>query len=420
MVVHETIVGRIREDLLKFGKEGTGYLGKHIVGSGEEAHLTTKVLIDLLKPHVILIAGKRGSGKSYSAGVIIEEFLMLKDEYRKKASFIIIDPMGIYWSMKYPNTQQEELLKKWNLEPRKFDVRVFVPHLLKEAYEKAGIPIDGLISIAPNEVTVEEWLQTFGLKRTEEIAIAFEKAYNEVSSKIKNFSLDDLINFVKSDETLRKEVRDALVNILSVTKEWGIFSEKALAIEELVKGGEVTILDVSRMKSIEVRNLLVALLVKKIYYYRVLSRKEEEKAKIENREPRFSFPLTWVVLEEAHNFIPSSEKVVSTDPILTLAKQGREPGISLVCITQMPNKVHQEVLSQCDLVICFRLTSEDDINALHSVMQTYVREEIEKFLARLPRWHGAAIILDDNLEKIFTVNIRPRISWHAGGTAALA
>ncbi|MCS7123358.1 MAG: hypothetical protein RMJ17_02180, partial [Candidatus Aenigmarchaeota archaeon] len=210
-----------------------------------------------------------------------------------------------------------------------------------------------------------------------------------------------------------------LINILSVTKEWGIFSEKALSIEELVKAGEVTILDVSRMKSTEVRNLLVALLIKKIYYYRVLSRKEEEKAKIENREPKFSFPLTWVILEEAHNFIPAGEKVVSTDPILTLAKQGREPGISLVCITQMPNKVHQEVLSQCDLVICFRLTSEEDINALHAVMQTYVREEIEKFLARLPRWHGAAIILDDNLEKIFTVNIRPRISWHSGGTAAL-
>jgi hypothetical protein len=37
----------------------------------------------------------------------------------------------------------------------------------------------------------------------------------------------------------------------------------------------------------------------------------------------------------------------------------------------------------------------------------------------LPRWPGAAIILDDNLEKVFTVNIRPRLSWHAGGTATL-
>jgi hypothetical protein len=46
-----------------------------------------------------------------------------------------------------------------------------------------------------------------------------------------------------------------------------------------------------------------------------------------------------------------------------------------------------------------------------------MQEEIEKMINRLPRWPGAALILDDNLEKIFTVNIRPRLSWHAGGTA---
>ncbi|MCM8807867.1 MAG: hypothetical protein NC926_08025 [Candidatus Omnitrophica bacterium] len=46
-------------------------------------------------------------------------------------------------------------------------------------------------------------------------------------------------------------------------------------------------------------------------------------------------------------------------------------------------------------------------------------EEIEKFINKLPRWSGAAIILDDMLEKVFTVNIRPRLSWHAGGTATV-
>jgi hypothetical protein len=47
-------------------------------------------------------------------------------------------------------------------------------------------------------------------------------------------------------------------------------------------------------------------------------------------------------------------------------------------------------------------------------------EEIEKYINNLPRgWAGAAIILDDNLEKVFTVQIRPRSSWHSGGTAAI-
>ncbi|MEM7824689.1 MAG: ATP-binding protein, partial [Candidatus Aenigmatarchaeota archaeon] len=121
--------------------------------------------------------------------------------------------------------------------------------------------------------------------------------------------------------------------------------------------------------------------------------------------------------EEAHNFVPSDRDVSSSADIKRVAKEGREPGVGLIVITQMPSKIHQDILSQTDLVISFRLTSKDDLQALHSVMQTYVQEELEKYLNRLPRIPGSAILLDDNLEKIFTVNIRPRISHHAGGTA---
>jgi len=36
----------------------------------------------------------------------------------------------------------------------------------------------------------------------------------------------------------------------------------------------------------------------------------------------------------------------------------------------------------------------------------------------LPKTKGAALILDDNSERIFNVQIRPRQSWHAGGSPA--
>jgi hypothetical protein len=152
---------------------------------------------------------------------------------------------------------------------------------------------------------------------------------------------------------------------------------------------------------------------------RLISRKEEELSKLEGREMKKYFPLTWLVFEEAHNFIPSDRETVSSEAIKMIAKQGREPGVSLITITQMPGKVHQDVLSQTDIVISFRLTSRDDLQALHTVYQTYMAEELEKFINTLPRWPGASIILDDNLEKVFTVQIRPRVSWHSGGTATL-
>jgi DNA helicase HerA-like ATPase len=126
-----------------------------------------------------------------------------------------------------------------------------------------------------------------------------------------------------------------------------------------------------------------------------------------------------LILEEAHNFIPSDKEVASSEPIKIIAKQGREPGIGLIVITQMPGRLHQDILSQTDIIISFRLTSSDDIQALHAVHQTYMQEELEAYLNSLPRWPGAALIIDDNLEKIFVVNIRPRQSWHSGGTAAV-
>lgn len=417
---HKTIVGRTRKDLKRFGEIAIGYIGKHIVGTGEDAHLTTKVYIDLLKVHVILVCGKRGSGKSYANGVMLEEFSSLKDEYRKKMAFVVVDPVGIYWSMKFPNEQQKNLLKQWKLEPKKTEnVRVFVPLKQKEEYLSAGVPVDGTIALTLKDISVEELILGFGFRRTEEIAVLLEKSFTNLLESGKNFDFSDLVKEVEGDKETKKEVRDALISLLRVADKWGLIVKKGINMKDLVKPGMITIVDVSRMRSDELRNLLVALIAKEIYRLRVLSRKEEEKARIVGEEIKFKFPLTWLVLEEAHNFIPSDKEVASSAAIKTIARQGREPGIGLVCITQMPNKIHQDVLSQTDLVVSFRLTSRDDLRALHSVMQTYMQEELEKYINDLPRWHGTAIILDDNLERVFTVTIRPRLSWHAGGTAAI-
>lgn len=419
--VYETVVGRNKDDQEKFGTKGVGYIGKHIVGTGEDTHLTTKVYLDLLRPHVILVSGKRGSGKSYSASVILEEFCLLSEEYKKNLAFVVVDPMGIYWSMKYPNDAQLELLRTWNMEPKGFKnfIKIFVPEKQKKEYAEAGIPIDGTILIALSEFTAEDLILSFGLKRTEEMAITLEKNFNLLLGTQK-FGFEDLIDAIKDDSEAKKEVKDALMSLLSVADQWGLISKEGIKIEELVEPGILTIIDLSRMASSELRNLLTALITRKIYFKRVLARKEEERIKIEGGNAIIKFPVTWLVLEEAHNFIPSDRDVASSEPIKRLAKEGREPGIALMVISQMPSKIHQDILSQTDLVVSFRLTSKDDLNALHAVYQTYMAEDLERLINKLPRSPGAAILLDDNLEKIFTVNIRPKLSWHAGGSAIVA
>lgn len=85
-------------------------------------------------------------------------------------------------------------------------------------------------------------------------------------------------------------------------------------------------------------------------------------------------------------------------------------------ITQRPLKLHEDAVAQSDLVIAHRLTAQPDLAALSTVMQSYALEDIRKLVTELPKQPGSAVLLDDNSERLFAIQVRPRMSWHAGGT----
>ncbi|MCS7135156.1 MAG: ATP-binding protein [Candidatus Aenigmarchaeota archaeon] len=419
---NEIIVGRLKEDLAKFGTEATAFLGKHIVGRGEEAYLANKILMDLLRPHLLLICGKRGTGKSYFGGVIAEEIALLPEKHRNNLTVVMIDTMGIYWSMKLPNEEQVVLLDEWGLKPigLKDRVKVYVPYQQKKDYEAAGIPVDYGISVPPHVFSADEWSIAFNLPPTNPLSIGLQKAINKVKRNKENFEINDIISAIKDDVSLDTHTKSSLESMLTVADSWGVFGEEGVKTDEVMKAGMINVFDVSRLRSTEawsVRNLLVALISKDIYYKRVLARKQEELARVGEIKLKERFPMVWLIIDEAHNFVPSNFETVSTAPLLTIVKQGREPGISLVPMTQMPNKIHPEVVSQADMVISHRLTSKSDLEALHATMQTYMMEDVWKYIQTLPKWRGASIILDDNSERIFQMQTRPRLTWHAGESA---
>ena len=71
-IMYDIIIGRNEQDKEKFGIEGTVYLGKHYVKMGRTTSLSNKILIDVIRSHVVFVCGKRGGGKSYTMGVIAE------------------------------------------------------------------------------------------------------------------------------------------------------------------------------------------------------------------------------------------------------------------------------------------------------------------------------------------------------------
>jgi hypothetical protein len=73
-------------------------------------------------------------------------------------------------------------------------------------------------------------------------------------------------------------------------------------------------------------------------------------------------------------------------------------------------------MTQSDTVIAHRITAKIDIDALGTLMQSYMRESLDKAINNLPEVKGAALVFDDTNERIYSVQVRPKISWHGGAS----
>jgi hypothetical protein len=124
--------------------------------------------------------------------------------------------------------------------------------------------------------------------------------------------------------------------------------------------------------------------------------------------------MVWLIIDEAHEFLPNRGKNAATEPLVTIMREGRQPGISLVLATQQPGKIHTDVMTQSDIVIAHRLTAKIDVDALGMLMQSYMREGLDGYLNTLPPLKGSAIVFDDNNERVYPMRVRPRLTWHGG------
>jgi len=412
MPVEDIITGREPADTEKYGKRGTILLGKHTVGTGFETHMANPVRVDVMRPHVMMIVGKRGSGKSYSAAVIAEEIMNLPEEERNNLSVIMIDTMGIYWSMKEPNDPALLLLKDWGLQPKGFPSQNIVPAGLTQIYRRMGIPFDGTFAIRTAELSVSDWALTFGINTYEPLGILLERTLHKLKGE--DYGIEEIIGRIEKDDKADGKEKLALINRFTAAQAWGIFADNATPIEKFLAPGIATVIDIS-LQEWSVRNLMLGILARKIYQARIAARREEELASIGGQTVR-KVPMTWIIMDEAHNFIPSEGQTAATGAMLTLVREGRQPGISTVFITQRPNRLHEDVIAQSDFIISHRLTSRQDLDALSAVTQTYLLEDLRKSIGDMPKTKGAAVILDDNSERLLNIQVRPRQSWHAGGT----
>jgi hypothetical protein len=387
-----------------------------VLNIGRDIKTNDDAYLDNSRSRAVLICGKRGSGKSYTLGVIIEELIEAGDTLT-----IILDPMGIYHPMSLPNDAQERELWDWGLNTKGTPVLLLVPGDPEQRYggreviaelERRDVHIKSL-RINPSDLSPDSWCGLFDLSISDVMGIALYRAVQGLARKRKEqFFVSDIIDEIEQDGRVQDRTREALLNRLEMAIDWNIFSDRYQEVWETFDQNAVNIVDLSVLDPGQygLRSLVVDVLARDIFRRRTISRRKEELGLVAD------LPKVWVAIDEAHQFVPSGKATLAKEVLIRWVKEGRQPGLSLVVASQQPSAIDSEVLSQCDVIIAQKLTNGEDIAALNKLSQDYMGNELKNYIRNLNR-RGQAVMVDDEQERVGMIQVRPRRSRHGGGEA---
>ncbi|HIQ05393.1 MAG TPA: ATP-binding protein [Anaerolineae bacterium] len=385
---------------------------------GRELKSDRPVYISAEGARAVFVCGKRGSGKSYTLGIIVEELLNL---YGQDVVPIIVDPIGVYHTMSQRNDAQTDALYQYGLTPKALPVRLLVPSDPTRLYEaevldamvQRGVAVVPL-RLNPSDLSPDGWCDLFEVSVHRPSGIVLFRAVQWLDGQGFPYTVRDIADTVKADGLAPEMTQEALLNRLEAAHRWGIFTDTRnyVPIDEIFTPGVVNILDLSPLESgpNSLRNLTVGVIARNLFRRRMAARLREEFG--------LSSPLprVWLCIDEAHQFVPSGRPTLAKEVLVRWVKEGRQPSLSAVLASQQPSAVDWDVLSQCDVILSHKLTNKVDISALNALSHDYMAAELRSYVRELERV-GQAVLVDDDRESVTLLQIRPRQTCHGGGTA---
>lgn len=374
----------------KKGDRGGAHLGSLLSRPGDAVPIALDVT-GFTSTHLAIIAST-GSGKSYLAGVLLEEMMMPHN----RASVLIIDPHGEYNTLQQMQNLAE--FRQGNYKPR---VRVFQPDQVKVRVD--SLNLGDLRYLLPN--------------LSEKMHYQLGRAYAFAQRSFKGgYTLEQLMQSVretaegKSDEDSFDEdpTTGALIwRLGSVFRNSGIFNDfESLELNELFRPGQCTVIQLNEVDQRE-QQVIVATLLRRVY----LARVDTVKSKVERGDKNYvPFPV-FCLLEEAHNYAPANADAVSSEVLKQILSEGRKFGVSVGLISQRPGKLDSDVLSQCMTQCIMRITNPIDQNRIAESVES-VGRDLLKELPSLSK--GQVIVSGASVNTPVMLRVRSRITEHGG------
>lgn len=427
------------------------------------------VWLDCEGAHAVYVMGKRRSGKTYTLGVIVEGLASNNwiKQGDKKQAVVLLDTMNVFITMPH-NTEetydkqnkQVQEIEKWGLKTETFNVVLFYPKGTQPPSEGNSREI----AIKPSELTAEDWASLFEVDTySDPIGQLISEIYEKVAiegyidnngtslSPCSGYSIDDFLRCINNCPEMSKyELRtmEAVRRRLNAVKRLPVFSATGTDIKEIFTAGQVSVLLLRDIDQ-NLRSLLVGILVKKIMQLRSTSDRYERLTSVQlsiynsfketnerkaneayekytqyTNEINKGLPRGWIIIDEAHNYMPAKGIVPSSEPLKKYVNEGRNLGLSIVVATQNPSALDPAIRRNADVLIIHSISMRDDIATAEGMVNTWVPDSFtfgrEKILSRvfeqlvrsLPL--GYAIVSNDRMNRVFVAKIRPRLTVHGG------
>ncbi len=425
------VFGRDEKARAELDRKGTGYIGKLVSYPAGKFEEVGSAYLDLTSPHCMLVVGKRGTGKSYTLGVLAECFGTLEKSIRDRISVIVIDTMSVFHGLKMQNTHPWEVnrLKDFeNLTPSGFKdyAQIFVPSLLIDKLKEGGhnIAYDHLLQFSLHEIELTDWLSIFSLSATEPAGVLLVKVVDALKRQGQAFDFSDIYSSIDNSNS-PDQAKEALKGQFKIAENLGIFAKNGTSYDDMAKGGQLSVLDISflgRVVGLDVRNLIVALIGRKLLadrmVYSTLEMQSEAGLIDEkiDKDIAKEHPIIYMIVDEAHLFLPNGSSTLSSDILIDWIKLGRHPGLSVILATQEPAALHESAIRQADIILAHNVTSNDDVAALGKAKQTFMTgsQDLEKMISTMEFRRGLTVLFDDKTRKMEMCIIRPRLSLHTG------
>jgi DNA helicase HerA-like ATPase len=381
----------------KLGQRGAAYVGWLL----SRAQGDVPVVLDVnefTSTHLSIIAGT-GSGKSYLAGVTIEE--LMKPE--NKGCVLIADPHGEYDTLVEMANRPE--FAENGYRPR---VRVFKPQQVK--VRMSNLTLDDLRYLLPTLGERMEWILTEAYGRVSRMGAggnggAFDGQWTlndllNVIGDIGQEQMDQGMDYSSSIQGLRWRIERQFKNSPN-------FDDKEhLDLNSLFRPGQCTVLQLNEIDQRD-QQAIVATLLRRL----LRARMDTEKGKVREDDERYLPYPAFVLLEEAHHFAPASADVISANILKQVLSEGRKFGVGVGLISQRPGKLDQDVLSQCMTHFIMRIVNPVDQSSVASAVESVGRDLLDE-LPALSK--GQVVIAGSSLNTPVICQTRTRLTRHGG------